>query len=283
VREMSNLNKGIEVLQGLGLTLCQAKIYLSLCRFGCLDAKTISKDTQIARQDVYRVIADLEKSRLVEKVISRPSKFRAIPLKKGISFLLKQKHKELSIIASHSQSLVDEFSHSKEQPLTEKAEFVWVPSKDAVLYKIQEGIENAQSSINVVSSFERISKISMFSEALEEAWSKGIKSRIIIDNPEQSRAADEILNFLSKDAYSTVRFLPSPPETVMTIYDRKEILIFTDPKARLSESPALWSSNLSLISGMQNYFKILWTTALEEPTYHTTDEQAITSNKKEQK
>jgi sugar-specific transcriptional regulator TrmB len=272
---MSSSNKGVEVLQGLGLTQCQAKIYLSLCRFGCLDAKTISKDTHIARQDVYRVIADLEKSRLVEKVINRPTKFKAIPLKKGISFLLKQKHKELSIIASQTKSLVDQFNRSNEQLLTEKAEFVWVPSKEAVLYKIQESIKNAQSSINLVSSYERISKISMFSEALEGAWSRGIKCRIIIDKPEKSRASDEILNFLSKDASCKVKFLPSPPETVMTIYDRKEILIFTDPKARLSESPALWSSNLSLISGMQNYFTILWTTALEEPTYHTDDEQII--------
>jgi sugar-specific transcriptional regulator TrmB len=273
---MSSSNKGVEVLQGLGLTQCQAKIYLSLCRFGCLDAKTISKDTHIARQDVYRVIADLEKSRLVEKVINRPTKFRAIPLKKGISFLLKQKHKELSIIASQTKDLVDQFNRSNEQLLTEKAEFVWVPSKEAVLYKIQEAIENAQSSINLVSSYERISKISMFSEALEGAWSRGVKCRVIIDKPEKSRASDEILNFLSKDASCKVRFLPSPPETVMTIYDRKEILIFTDPNARLSESPALWSSNLSLISGMQNYFTILWTTALEEPTYHTDDEQVIT-------
>ena len=273
---MSSSNKGVEVLQGLGLTQCQAKIYLSLCRFGCLDAKTISKDTHIARQDVYRVLADLEKERLVEKVINRPTKFRAIPLKNGISFLLKQKQKELSIIASQTKSLVDQFNRSNEQLLTEKAEFVWVPSKEAVLYKIQESIKNAQSSINLVSSYERISKISMFSEALEGAWARGVKCRIIIDKPEKSRASDEILNFLSKDASCKVKFLPSPPETVMTIYDRKEILIFIDPNARLSESPALWSSNLSLISGMQNYFTILWTTALEEPTYHTDDEQVIT-------
>ena len=259
---MSSSNKGVEVLQGLGLTQCQAKIYLSLCRFGCLDAKTISKDTHIARQDVYRVLADLEKERLVEKVINRPTKFRAIPLKNGISFLLKQKQKELSIITSQTKSLVDQFNRSNEQLLTEKAEFVWVPSKEAVLYKIQESIKNAQSSINLVSSYERISKISMFSEALEVAWARGVKCRIIIDKPEKSRASDEILNFLSKNASCKVKYLPSPPETVMTIYDRKEILIFTDPKARLSESPALWSSNLSLISGMQNYFTSLWNTAL---------------------
>ena len=272
---MSISNKGVEVLQGLGLTLCQAKIYLTLCRFGCLDAKTISKNTHIARQDVYRVIADIESLRLIEKVITRPTKFRAIPLKKGASFLLKQKNIELNTITSQTRSLLDEFNPNKEEQMTEKAEFVWVPSKEAILYKIQESIENAQSSINLVSSYKRISKISTFSEALEGAWSRGVKCRIIIDKPEKSRASDEILNFLSKGACCEVRFLPSAPETVMTIYDRKEILIITDPNARMSESPALWSNNPSLISGMRDYFTIVWTTALKEPTYNIDGEQIL--------
>ncbi|MGD2066847.1 MAG: helix-turn-helix domain-containing protein [Candidatus Bathyarchaeota archaeon] len=266
-------NRGIEVLQGLGLTQCQAKIYLALCHFGWLDAKTISKHTHIARQDVYRVIADLERLRLIEKLISRPTKIRAIPLKKGVSFLLKQKHRELNTITSQTKSLLDEFNANKEEQMVEKAEFVWVPSKEAIIYKIQNAIENAQSSINIVSSYKRISKISMFSEALEGAWSRGVKCQIIIDKPEKNRASDEILNFLSKNACCEVKFLPSAPETVMTIYDRKEILIITDPNARLSDSPALWSNNLGLISGMWDYFTILWTTALEEPTYNIDSEE----------
>ncbi len=272
---MSTSNKGVEVLQGLGLTLCQSKIYLALCRLGCLDARTISRNTHIARQDVYRVISDLESSRLVEKVISRPTKFRAIPLKKGVSFLLKQKHKELSTITSQTKNLLEHFNPSNDETMTGKAEFVWVPSKEAILYKIQNAIENAQSSINLVSSYKRISKISVFSEALEGAWSRGVKCRIIMDKPEKNRASDEILNFLSKSASCKVKFLPSAPGTVMTIYDRKEILFITDPNARLSESPALWSNNPSLISGMLDYFTILWTTALEEPIYNIDDDQII--------
>ena len=159
--------------------------------------------------------------------------------------------------------------------MTEKIEFVWVPSKEAIKYKIQNAIENAQSSINLVSSYKRISKISIFSEALEGAWSRGVKCHIIIDKPEKSRAADKVLNFLSKDACCEVRFIPSAPETVMTIYDRKEILIITNPNARMSESPALWSNNPSLISGMRDYFTILWITALEEPTYNIDGEQIL--------
>lgn len=260
-------------MQGLGLTSCQARIYVVLCRFGCLDAKNISKHTSIARQDVYRITADLEGLGLIAKVISRPTKFRAIPIEKGFSFLLKRRQKELSTLESMTKSLLNKFEPSNEELETEKPEFVLVPEKEALLHEMRNAVENAQRSIDKVSSYKRFSNISIFSEALERAWSRGVKCRFIMDKPEKSRAAQKILKFLSKCSCSEVRFIPYAPETVMTIYDQREILIITNPNARMSESPALWSNNSSLISGMQDYFTILWMTALKKPEYNINGEQ----------
>ena len=248
-------------MQGLGLTACQAKIYLMLCHFGCLDAKNISKHTSIARQDVYRVTADLENLRLIEKVISRPTKFRAMPLEKGVSFLLKQKQNELDTIESKTKSLLDKFDSNNEEQFTVNSEFVWVPGKEAFFYKMLTAIEKSQTSIDIVSSYKRVSNISIFSDALEAAWTRGVKCHIIMEEPEKSRAAEKTLKFLTKHSGCAVRFIPSAPESVMNIYDQKEILLVTDPKARLVESPALWSNNSSLISGMHHYFSCLWTAA----------------------
>jgi sugar-specific transcriptional regulator TrmB len=270
---MSIFNNGVEVLQGLGLTSCQAKIYLALCHVGCLEAKTISKHTSIARQDVYRITSDLEHLGLIKKVISRPTKFRATPLEKGISFLLKQKHKELDTIESKTESLLTEFDFSNEEQATEKPEFVWVPGKEAFLDEMENAIENTQTSIDMLSSYKRFSNISIFSEALEKAWSRGVKCRIIIGEPEKSRAAEKIFDFLTKGSCTKVRFIPSTPETVMNIYDQNEILLITNPNARIAESPALWSNNQSLVSGMQKYFTFLWTEALKKPKYNIDSEQ----------
>ena len=264
---MPVFNHGLEVLQGLGLTSCQAKIYLALCHFGVLDAKTISKHTSIARQDVYRVTADLETLGLIKKVICRPTKFRAIALEKGVTFLLKQKHNELDTIETESKSLLSKFDCSNKEETTEKPEFVWVPGKETFLDEMQNAIANAQTSIDILSSYKRFSNISLLSEAFEKAWSRGVKFRIIIGEPERSRASEAIFKFLSKSASTEVRFIPSTPETVMDIYDKKEILLITKPNTRMTESPALWSNNPSLVSGMQKYFTCLWDKAQKEPTY----------------
>jgi hypothetical protein len=58
------------------------------------------------------------------------------------------------------------------------------------------------------------------------------------------------------------------PNTILSIYDNKEILIVLNPEKDLSESPALWSSNSSIVAAMQDYFDILWITAMEKPEYN---------------
>jgi hypothetical protein len=57
------------------------------------------------------------------------------------------------------------------------------------------------------------------------------------------------------------------PKTVMVKYDNKETFIFTKPNAELKNSPALWSNDPSIISMAEDYFDILWITAMEEPNY----------------
>ena len=71
----------VEILVRLGLTFCQAKIYLALLQLGTSSAKTISNYTNIARPDIYRVIRGLVMLGLVEKSIGKPANFKEAKLK----------------------------------------------------------------------------------------------------------------------------------------------------------------------------------------------------------
>jgi sugar-specific transcriptional regulator TrmB len=46
----------IQTLMSLGLTFLQAKVYLSLVALGKSDAKTISKASDIVREEIYRIM-----------------------------------------------------------------------------------------------------------------------------------------------------------------------------------------------------------------------------------
>ncbi|MCW4047841.1 MAG: hypothetical protein NWE99_09855 [Candidatus Bathyarchaeota archaeon] len=57
----------VQTLMGLGLTLLQAKTYLALATLGKADVKMISKASNVARQDIYRVMPVLQKLGLGKK------------------------------------------------------------------------------------------------------------------------------------------------------------------------------------------------------------------------
>lgn len=83
-----------ETLAAIGLTSTQAKVYLTLASLRQAKARTIYKNSGVPRQDIYRILTELEGKSLVEKIIAAPTEFRAIPLQDGLSVLLKHKAHE---------------------------------------------------------------------------------------------------------------------------------------------------------------------------------------------
>ena len=59
-----------QILTNLGLTPVQARVYLALVESGPLRISAISKASDVARPDVYRILSNLEKIGLVEKITS---------------------------------------------------------------------------------------------------------------------------------------------------------------------------------------------------------------------
>ena len=62
-----------------------------------------------------------------------------------------------------------------------------------------------------------------------------------------------------------IRFLPRHPNTVIGLYDNRELFVIVNPKEDLFDSPALWSNNQSLITAIQEYFDLLWFISMQHP------------------
>ena len=108
---------GEKTLRELGLTLSQARVYLALLRLGKHSTvKAVSVFSKVARQDVYRTLTELRELSLVEKVISNPALFRAIPLQETTAILIERKNQrtqELLVEASELFKLFDANEVSK--------------------------------------------------------------------------------------------------------------------------------------------------------------------------
>jgi len=269
--ELQDVN--IQSLINLGLNSSAARVYIALYEIGTVKATTIAKVSKVSRPDVYRALSKLNELGLVEKIIAHPLRFRSTPIETGVAILLERKAKKYNELKSKSASLIHSLNKKnihKDSHL--ESQFVLIPSREALIKRLTRTIENTQTSIDVSTSWKRF-KFACYrlAEPLEKAWLRGVKGRVVIEETEEP-----VLEFVKtcwKSPYAKIKYAHSRPRTVMAIYDKKEVFIYVKPTADLTESPALWSNNPSLVAMAEDCFETLWNIKLELPKSSTDDNQ----------
>ncbi len=132
-------DESIQTLIDLGLSSCQAKVYLVLLRIGNQTAYAISETAGIARCDAYRVLQQLEKEGLIEKIIKKPEEFCAISIDECISTLMQRRIDKTAEIARRVRLLSDEVKgECKDLSPFDKFQFILLPKKFQCILKQSE-------------------------------------------------------------------------------------------------------------------------------------------------
>jgi sugar-specific transcriptional regulator TrmB len=252
-------------LQDLGLTLSQAKVYLTLVTIGNLSARQASTFAQVARQDIYRILTELQQRGLVEKIVATPTKFSAVPIQDTISVLMERKIKETSELQDKTQELIQRVAAKvKTSILEEHQQFVLIPEKEALIKRMKKAVANAQESIDIISSGTVFPNfLFVIAENLKETIAKGVEIRYIVHKPEEIASWPEMVQDFMKNPLFKLKVLPNPPDTKCSIFDYKEVFIATYPSRGAFQSPALWSNNPCLIIAIQDHFEKNWAKATE--------------------
>ena len=254
-----NVSREVQTLIDLGLTDLQARVYFSLYQKGPSEASTISKITNVARSDIYRTMDRLQQIGLIEKEISYPIRFKAFPLEMVFAILMKRQAKKYKELKSEINFLLlkSKKKNNSENSLHEESKFVLIPSREALIKKLKDAIKKTQISIDLTTTVRRFKfACYTFADPLEKAWSRGVNGRAIIVKPEE--AVSETLTTTWKKPSAEIRYVSIIPKIVMVMYDKKEVLIYTDPTADLDKSPALWSNDRSLLAMAEFFFEALW-------------------------
>jgi sugar-specific transcriptional regulator TrmB len=252
-------------LTRLGLTSYQKKVYLTLFRSGLSTAKTISKNSGVARSDVYRVMAQLEKLGLVEKIISAPCKFRAISIRDAFGILMERRKKVTFELQAATREILKKLENNNARKALEEDEtrFSLVSEQAAVLRETG-ALKAVQRSFDVVTSWRNPHAVVFIDiEDIVEALQRGVEIRVIIDKPDEGMLSD-IKKRAKQHSNFKIRYLLNAPKALMSMYDRKEARVCTCANPVLEECPTLQTNNPCLLSILQDYFEILWLTAMEE-------------------
>jgi len=266
---MSYKEESVEVLKNLGLTSCQARIYLPLISCGASTVKQISIVSKMAREEVYLVLPKLHALGLIEKILERPTKYKAIPVQECISNLLEERKSKTFELEMQSKELIQKYKQTNYngKNSTQLGQFIFVPSKQALIHRIKNSVTHAEKSIDILTSCKRLTyACNSLYETIQDAWNRGVKGRAIINIPNENHL--DVVNRCWSKPSAELRYFLKSPKTVIAMYDKKEVYIFTEPEADLTESPALWSNYPSIISVIDDFFEVLWSNAMERPQYY---------------
>ena len=258
-------SKHNETLIDLGLTKLEAEVYLSLHVEGKSNATEISRSTRISRPDVYRILSRLQEDSLIEKEINYPNEYKAIPIQTAVDMLLKQKSKKLDDLRSKTDLLLESLKNTTNPMKTElQSKFIIIPSRQVLIKKLKKAIDLSKKTIEVSTSSKRFFlACNTFSGPFINAWSRGVKGRVVIEEIEES-ILDNIRESW-KSPFAEIKYLPTIPTTIIAIFDKKEVFLVLERNAGLQDSDALWSNNPNLLSMANDFFEKQWITAMPTP------------------
>ena len=268
---MLSLKEGKEILTHLGLTTNQTKVYLALIRLGQTSpAKTISKVSNVTREQVYTILPKLQRIGFVKKILATPNRYKAVPIEDAFSILFDQRTRETVQLEAKKSDFLKIINHNQIKMMLEEdtPQFIIIPKKKNSIRKRREEIINAEICIDFISSWKRFPRmVYVFGEIVKKSLEKNVKVRVIIEKPPKHVMLPEITIDLKKYPNYQLKHIPEPPSAIIGIFDKKRALIKTCASGGLAEASSLWTNNPSLLSIINGFFELNWVTAMENSEY----------------
>jgi sugar-specific transcriptional regulator TrmB len=231
-------------------------VYLELSQMEEASVLALSKKSETARQEIYRVVNELHTRGLVEKIIANPARYKAVSVKDAITHLLILHAEEKNEVFKKARQMVERHNFKKKpNPTDNEIRFLLISKKIPLSRKIKEAIESSQESIMIVTPrSEFFPALFDLSQNLKEALEKGLTVKWITGKPVNSDLKPAVLEALSKYSRFKLSFLSQTPKVGFGIYDKKFVIIGTGPKLNYIESPAVWTNSLAFVELAIEYF-----------------------------
>jgi len=257
-----NQEEIIEALVELGLTHLQAKVYMALVELKSATARDIHTFSNVARQDVYRLLSDLEEKDLVERIIAKPKKFRPIPPDDAISILLQRRREKNRSLGKKAIRVFQKLDKNIETSFPDMgAQFILLSKSEtnplAHINRLEEAVDNAKTSVMSLTTLQLFMQIKYTHEQIwKKAVKRGVEFKFIIDDATTiNRNKLDLDPALRNTDNFKIRWASTPSPASVLLVDEREAFFRTgiDPK-----SPVLFSTDPFFVAMIKDYFEMKW-------------------------
>lgn len=249
-------DKVLEILVSLGLTQLQARTYLALTSLEEAEVQKISKQSNIARQDIYRIIPRLEELGLVEEIIATPKQYRAISLNEGTLSLYQKKMDEQTKLKKSIQSLVKETSKPIINIYKEnKSDFIITTNRKRLAENLEKMYAEALNLDIILPGGKAIDYMAcQLYDCISKAIENKAKIRVVSTKTELASRTQKRLQILELNPNFKIKLVDSMFDFCLAIVNKKEVNISISEKG----VPSLWTNNCQVLSMSQLLFENQW-------------------------
>jgi hypothetical protein len=245
------------VLNKLGFTIAQSKIYLAFSKLGSSTAKEAAKTAQLDRGEAYRLISALEEKGFLQRILVSPLKFKAIPIEDLLPILIQNKKDEISLIEKETNQLIQRNATKKDRLEREEGYFRLVPQAGKALEEIRRDHQSLKRNFD---SFCPLKVLQTGGEApgWEKALKKGVKVVEVINEQCKEKDIPNWIKQLARYPNFSLRHIPSacssafPTECV--IVDNRKVWIRINNDENFRRSSYLVTNNAQIIALARSYF-----------------------------
>ncbi len=253
-----------------GLSRTQAKIYMALNALGLATASEISTLSKIRREEVYRIMPELENRGIISSRLEAPRKFAATEPKMALNILLKMKIEELEnemlTLQRRKEELISRMLSSS-FGIYEENSVEALSRQDNVEMRLSQMTKKAKNHILLVGSVDEMKKII---NETTEAGASQIKMRTIIGTCEfkdETNDAEEwqaFRHFIMSACRANCRVdLRQVAKRAfnLAIVDGKEA-IWGESRSEKAEQKVFWTNDPVQVGILKRAFENLWQEAL---------------------
>lgn len=257
------------ILEKLGLSSLQAKVYFALAGLQQDSVKNVSAVSQIDRAHVYQIINRLYEIGLVKRKIGVPNIYEAVPIQEGLQILLSRKAVEWSQIKRGADQIIKKNRKTETTNISadDKSQFKLVRGGELKIREFSSLIDRVKTSYDGIFLREEDYCAEAFrNHKIDSMWSlplrRGARIRLIVgksDNKNLPRKeVTRIIESLNKIGFLAVRFTSSHLPSTFGIANDNEIIFSVGSSIERRKRPSLISNNPQFVALAKGYFDHMW-------------------------
>ncbi len=252
----------IQVLNELGLTGLQAKLYVQLAMTGRQKATELSNLTNTDKSSTYQSLKQLEKIGLVAKILAKPTLYEAIPIEEGITALLEYKKEQYYKVHDKAEKLLRTIPKKNVSQKNEAEEFrLQKFVKETALEKIAQSTNVVQKSFDILlNDHVFLDSLINMPEPHIKCMKRGIKYRVIVEKTNWKPIWNSLQKLIAQPNFQ-IRYILNPPPIVFIITDEMYVGVPLSANKVLGEGIDLQFRHPGCREVFQFYFDSLWNQA----------------------